>query len=76
MQAVYCSRQCQNSDWKSHKGVCGGPLQLEQALPSQQVIEDYITAKQTEAASMLDLTPPPELQAALDAFRASKKRTE
>ncbi|KIJ67895.1 hypothetical protein HYDPIDRAFT_25356 [Hydnomerulius pinastri MD-312] len=33
--SVYCSRECQTTAWKNHKGVCGSSEQQGQALPSQ-----------------------------------------
>jgi hypothetical protein len=40
LQAAYCSSECQQSAWKTHKAVCGSPDQLEQHLPSQNVIAE------------------------------------
>ncbi|EPQ56120.1 hypothetical protein GLOTRDRAFT_128077 [Gloeophyllum trabeum ATCC 11539] len=43
--SVYCSRNCQASDWKTHKLICSqtGPHgQPEQMLPSQAAIQKYI----------------------------------
>ncbi|EPQ56121.1 hypothetical protein GLOTRDRAFT_137953 [Gloeophyllum trabeum ATCC 11539] len=43
--SVYCSKQCQASNWKEHKLICGktGPDgQAEQMLPSQVAIQKYL----------------------------------
>jgi hypothetical protein len=57
--------------------LCGQIGQYEQALPSQEAAHKLIMAESIEALSKLDLnTPPPEVMALLDEFRASKRRTE
>jgi len=71
--SVYCSVPCQKSAWKSHKTVCGSDKQHEQALPSQEAIDAYALPKLFEQIAEMDLTPPPEIQAFLDAQRKQRK---
>jgi hypothetical protein len=71
LQAVYCSRSCQTSDWEAHKGVCGEVGQFEQALPSQQAIHQYVVAPELEALSKMDFNSL-EFKVLLDTLRASR----
>ncbi|KAF9473539.1 hypothetical protein BDN70DRAFT_867279 [Pholiota conissans] len=39
--AVYCSRDCQRSDWSTHKRICGKSEQQPQVLPSQVSMREF-----------------------------------
>lgn len=74
-QSVYCGRSCQTSAWRSHKAVCGDEEQLAQGLPSQDACDSHLADKIPEMMKRMgnmNLTPPPEIQAMLDAKRASR----
>ncbi|KZP28840.1 hypothetical protein FIBSPDRAFT_235219 [Athelia psychrophila] len=41
-QTYYCSALCQRAAWPKHKKVCGKPGQREQALPSQEKLDNFV----------------------------------
>ena len=53
---MYCSSACQSSAWKSHKTICGSDRQVEQALPSQDAVEEHLRG----VFGNVDLTLPPD----------------
>lgn len=50
-QTVYCSRACQDTDWKEHRKLCGTPPQREQPLPSQTAIIKQMNRNTLEQAA-------------------------
>jgi len=70
IESVYCSSACQSSAWKAHKTTCGSDRQVEQTLPSQDVVEEHLK----EMWGEVDLTPPPDVVPFLEALRSSRDK--